>query len=71
MCVFVCLSNIFSTLVTWKQNLKLFLTFFIFTEDAEAENIFTFQDNFPAPDPVYDYPESLRNNSMPLVIDNG
>ncbi len=35
------------------------------------ENIFTFRDRTPVPDPIFDYPLDLQNAHTPLIIDNG
>lgn len=33
--------------------------------------IFEFKDAKTVPDPIYDYPISLRDSETPLIIDNG
>lgn len=33
--------------------------------------IFRFQDCETSPDSFYDYPANIRDNSIPLIIDNG
>ncbi|XP_072046069.1 actin-related protein 5-like isoform X2 [Amphiura filiformis] len=41
--------------------------------ESQADNIFKFQDYHlkVTPDPNHDYPASLKNSAVPLVIDNG
>lgn len=38
---------------------------------TDPEQLYTFKDFVPDPDPVYDYPSSLRDGQIPVVIDNG
>ena len=33
--------------------------------------MYRFQDNETSPDSFYDYPPSIRDNAVPLIIDNG
>ena len=43
-----------------------------FAEEAiELENVYTFQDEQPCTDPVHEYPSTLTENNVPIVIDNG
>ncbi|XP_013421729.1 actin-related protein 5-like [Lingula anatina] len=34
-------------------------------------HVFTFKDEKPSPDPIFEYPDSLRDSRIPLIIDNG
>ena len=34
-------------------------------------NIYKFQDREPLPDNFFEYPSSLRDNRVPVIIDNG
>ncbi|XP_048586929.1 actin-related protein 5 [Nematostella vectensis] len=40
-------------------------------DSNKAENIFKFKDIEPTADPFCDYPSSIRDNHVPIVIDNG
>ena len=44
------------------------ITLFTFIVDAQ---IYRFQDCETSPDSFYDYPPSIRDNAVPLIIDNG
>ncbi|XP_059148881.1 actin-related protein 5-like isoform X2 [Physella acuta] len=39
--------------------------------EESSENVFHFKDEKPTPDIINDYPSSLHDNGVPLVIDNG
>ena len=42
------------------------------SESSEEErNIFRFQDRETSPDAFFEYSPSLRDNGVPIVIDNG
>ncbi|CAH1787781.1 unnamed protein product, partial [Owenia fusiformis] len=40
-------------------------------EEPTEENVFSFQDEKTSPDPIHDYPKTLLESRVPLVIDNG
>ena len=39
--------------------------------EEEEENVFSFRDKTPAPDPVHEYSDALRDAHTPIIIDNG
>ncbi|CAG5136503.1 unnamed protein product [Candidula unifasciata] len=41
------------------------------TEEETKINVFSFKDEKPVPDPIYEYPSTLQDLGVPLVIDNG
>ena len=34
-------------------------------------NLFTFKDEKPVPDPIFEYTDSFKDSKVPLIIDNG
>ncbi|XP_005091585.1 actin-related protein 5 [Aplysia californica] len=40
-------------------------------EESDETNVFSFKDEKIVPDPFFDYPQNLREERVPLVIDNG
>ena len=39
--------------------------------EEEEENIFSFRDKTPAPDPTHEYNDTVRDAHTPIIIDNG
>ena len=39
--------------------------------EEEEENIFSFRDKTPAPDPTHEYSDTVRDAHTPIIIDNG
>ena len=39
--------------------------------EEEEENIFSFRDKTPAPDPTHEYSHTVRDAHTPIIIDNG
>ena len=39
--------------------------------EEEEENIFSFRDKTPTPDPTHQYSDTLRDAHTPIIIDNG
>ena len=37
----------------------------------KVENIYKFKDREPSPDIFYEYSSSLRDNGVPIIVDNG
>ena len=57
-----------------KHPLKvLYLKKISFSVDADASepNVYRFKDELMMPDLVYDYTDGLRDDHVPLIIDNG
>ena len=39
--------------------------------EEEEENIFSFRDKTPVPDPIHEYTDSLKDAHTSIIIDNG
>ena len=39
--------------------------------ETKSHGIFSFKDEKTQPDPVFEYPRSIADSNVPLIIDNG
>ena len=59
--------------IQWDVAMTIFdaINYLFLETDMAEPNVYQFRDELTAPDPIHDYPDSLGEGRVPLVIDNG